>query len=81
QSAFVARLAALRREHPQLSPPRYPSGDREAAPGLREIDWFDERGESVSVPAWQDRERRALTMRRVGPDRQGVCEALLLMLN
>ncbi|WP_336816664.1 glycogen debranching protein GlgX [Burkholderia gladioli] len=80
-SAFVARLAALRREHPLLSGPRYPSGDREAAPGLREIDWFDERGESVSVPAWQDRERRALTMRRVGPDRQGECEALLLMLN
>ncbi|MGN4225835.1 glycogen debranching protein GlgX, partial [Burkholderia gladioli] len=80
-SAFVARLAALRREHPLLSGPRYPSGDREAAPGLREIDWFDERGESVSVPAWQDRERRALTMRRVGPDRRGECEALLLMLN
>ncbi len=80
-SAFVARLAAIRRAHPLLSAARYPSGEREVAPGLHEIDWFDECGEPVSVPAWQDGERRALTMRRVGPDRQGRPEVLLLMLN
>ncbi|MGS0978303.1 glycogen debranching protein GlgX [Burkholderia glumae] len=80
-TGFVARLAALRREHPLLSGPGYPSGDREAAPGLREIDWFDERGEAIPVPAWQNRELRALMMRRVGPDRDGHTEVLLLMLN
>ncbi|WP_414448105.1 glycogen debranching protein GlgX [Burkholderia sp. 22PA0099] len=80
-SAFVGRLAALRREHPLLSGARYPDGDHEVAPGLREIDWFDERGESLSVPAWEDGERRALTMRRVGPDGSGETEVLLLMLN
>ncbi|MBI0330136.1 glycogen debranching protein GlgX [Burkholderia plantarii] len=80
-TGFVARLAALRRDHPLLSGPGYPSGDREAAPGLREIDWFDERGEAISIPAWQNRELRALTMRRVGPDRDGDTEVLLLMLN
>ncbi|WP_070106059.1 glycogen debranching protein GlgX [Burkholderia plantarii] len=80
-TGFVARLAALRRDHPLLSGPGYPSGDREAAPGLREIDWFDERGEAISIPAWQNRELRALTMRRVGPDRDGETEVLLLMLN
>ncbi|CAJ5299537.1 glycogen debranching protein GlgX [Burkholderia pseudomallei] len=78
---FVGRLAALRRAYPVLSEPRYPSGERDGAPGLHEIDWFDERGDALTVPAWHDRERRALTMRRVGNGRAGRPEALLLMLN
>ena len=78
---FVSRLAALRRMYPVMSTPGYPSGDREAAPGMAEIGWFDERGDPMTVPAWQDRERRALTMRRVGTGRTGRTEALLVMLN
>ncbi|WP_261541069.1 glycogen debranching protein GlgX [Burkholderia multivorans] len=78
---FVSRLAALRRMYPVMSTPRFPSGDRDGAPGMREIAWFDEHGDEVSVPAWQDRERRALTMRRVGTGRTGRTEALLVMLN
>ncbi|QND99287.1 glycogen debranching enzyme [Burkholderia cenocepacia] len=78
---FVSRLAALRRMYPVMSAPRYPSGDRDGAPGMREIDWFDERGDALTVPAWEDGERRALTMRRVGTGRTGRTEALLVMLN
>ena len=48
---------------------------------MAEIGWFDERGDPMTVPAWQDRERRALTMRRVGTGRTGRTEALLVMLN
>jgi glycogen operon protein len=68
---FVSRLAAMRRMYPVMSAPHYPSGDRDGAPGMREIEWFDERGEVLSVPAWEDGERRALTMRRVGTGRTG----------
>jgi glycogen operon protein len=78
---FVSRLAALRRMYPVMSAPRYPSGDRDGAPGMREIGWFDEHGLELSVPAWEDGERRALTMRRVGTGRTGRTEALLVMLN
>ncbi|CAN0626617.1 limit dextrin alpha-1,6-glucohydrolase [Burkholderia multivorans] len=78
---FVARLAALRREHPVLSEPGFLSGERDAVPGMREIAWFDERGNQLTVSAWHDGERRALTMRRVGVDRHGKPEALLVMLN
>ncbi|GBH27353.1 glycogen debranching protein GlgX [Burkholderia vietnamiensis] len=78
---FVSRLAAMRRMYPVMSAPHYPSGDRDGAPGMREIEWFDERGEVLSVPAWEDGERRALTMRRVGTGRTGRTEALPVMLN
>lgn len=78
---FISRLAALRRLHPVLSEPRFPSGDRDGAAGMHEIDWFDECGSTLAPPAWDDGERRALTMRRVGAGRYGRTEALLLMLN
>ncbi|RQS12314.1 glycogen debranching enzyme GlgX [Burkholderia sp. Bp9002] len=78
---FVARLAALRRLHPLLSEPRFLSDEREGAPGMRAIGWFDERGDTLTVPAWQDPERRALAMRRVGPGHTGRLEALLVLFN
>ncbi|AOJ08119.1 glycogen debranching protein GlgX [Burkholderia mayonis] len=79
--AFVARLASLRAAHPLLRTQRFPAGDVELAPGVTEIGWFDERGEALTVDAWEDRERRALALRRVGKGAAGRREALLLMLN
>jgi len=53
----------------------------EAAPGLPDIDWFDERGESLSSEAWENPEARALAMRRAGASPQGRVDVLTLLLN
>ncbi|MCX4164063.1 MULTISPECIES: glycogen debranching protein GlgX [Paraburkholderia] len=80
-TAFVARLIALRKQHPLLRETRFLFGDREVLPGVHDIGWFDERGEPLSTEAWQDPEGRALTLRRAGPGRDGETEVLLMMLN
>ncbi|HEV3426205.1 MAG TPA: glycogen debranching protein GlgX [Paraburkholderia sp.] len=78
---FVARMIALRKHHPLLRETRFLFGDREVLPGLYDIGWFDERGEPLSIEAWQDPEGRALTLRRAGPGLDGETEVLLMMLN
>ena len=37
-------------------------GDDEVLPGINDVGWFDERGEPLTSEAWQDPERRALTL-------------------
>ncbi|CAB3770293.1 glycogen debranching protein GlgX [Paraburkholderia humisilvae] len=80
-TAFVARMIALRKHHPLLRETRFLVGDREVLPGLYDVGWFDERGESLSIEAWQDPEGRAFTLRRAGPGLTGETEVLLMMLN
>jgi isoamylase len=78
---FVARVIALRKQHPLLRETRFLFGDREVLPGLYDIGWFDERGFPLTIEAWQDPEGRALTLRRAGPGLDGKTEVLLMMLN
>ncbi|MCP3716138.1 glycogen debranching protein GlgX [Paraburkholderia sp. CNPSo 3281] len=78
---FAARVIALRREHPLLHETRFLFGERELMPGVHDIDWFDERGESLSPEAWHDPEASAFTMRRAGAGLHGQMEVLLMMLN
>jgi isoamylase len=80
-TAFVTRMIALRRDHPLLRETRFLVGDREVLPGLFDVGWFDERGEPLTIEAWQDPEGRAFTLRRAGPGRNGETEVLLMMLN
>ncbi|CAG4907823.1 glycogen debranching protein GlgX [Paraburkholderia saeva] len=78
---FVSRVIALRKAHPLLRETRFLFGDHEVLPGLYDIGWFDERGEPLTIEAWQDPQGRALTLRRAGPDLNGQTEVLLMMLN
>jgi len=78
---FVARVIALRNEHPLLRETRFLFGERELLPGVHDIDWFDERGEPLTPEAWQDPEAHAFTMRRAGAGLNGEMEVLLMMLN
>ena len=78
---FVARVIGLRKQHPLLRETRFLFGDREVLPGLYDIGWFDERGDPLTIEAWQDPEGRALTLRRAGPGLNGETEVLLMMLN
>ncbi|HVW53991.1 MAG TPA: glycogen debranching protein GlgX [Trinickia sp.] len=80
-TAFTARLIALRRQHPLLRDTRFLRGDVDVSPGIKDVDWFDERGEPLTSEAWQDPQARALTLRRAGRDLDGNIEVLLLMHN
>jgi len=80
-TAFTARLIALRRQHPLLRDTRFLRGDADVLPGIKDVDWFDERGEPLTSDTWQDPQARALTLRRAGHDLEGNIEVLLLMHN
>jgi glycogen operon protein len=80
-TAFTARLIALRRQHPMLRDTRFLHGEMDVLPGVKDVGWFDERGEPLTSDAWHDPEARALTLRRAGPDSDGETEVLLLMHN
>ena len=43
-TAYVARLIALRREHPVLRQPHFLHGRSHPAPGIADIAWFDQSG-------------------------------------
>ena len=79
--AFTARLIALRRQHPLLRDTRFLRGDADVLPGVKDVEWFDERCQALTSEAWQDPEARTLTLRRAGFDLDGEIEVVLLMHN
>ncbi|MBV9252459.1 MAG: glycogen debranching protein GlgX, partial [Acetobacteraceae bacterium] len=78
---YVARLAALRREHPVLRCPIFLHGTLQPAPGIRDIEWFDEAGEPIPPDAWNDPEQRTLILRRAMANGDGPVSILTLLLN
>ncbi len=77
---FTARLAQLRREHPLLRPARHLHG-AEVANGIRDLEWFDERGGALSEEDWANGEGRALVMRRAARREDGKIEIVAVLLN
>ena len=51
---FVARVIALRHEHPILRCASFLHGKDEPAPDVLDIAWFDEQGEVISAEAWNN---------------------------
>jgi glycogen operon protein len=80
-TAFVARLIDLRREYPVLHAHRFLHGRQAPAPGIQDIAWFDERGESISSEAWNNPEQRVLTVRRAEKASDQAVNILTLCLN
>ncbi len=78
---FVARLIALRRNHPTLRADQFQHGRNEIAPNLQDIEWFNEEGRPMEPAQWQDPERRLLSVRRAALVNGGTVEASLMMLN
>jgi glycogen operon protein len=78
--AFVQRLLTLRRRHGVLRSRRYLVGDRELAPGLTEIAWFDANGQPMTEDAWRDGEARTLALRRAARSGRDI-DVLLLLVN
>jgi glycogen operon protein len=80
-TAYVARLIALRREHPVLRYPRFLHGTEYPAPGIADIAWFDQHGGTIPSEAWNEIEQRTLILRRVMQVPEGRVTILTLLLN
>jgi len=78
---FVARLADIRRSHSVLRSRRFLHADEEPAPGILDIDWFDENAGQLSDASWGDGEGRLLTLRRAAVVPDGTVSVLTLMMN
>ncbi len=78
---FTARLVALRRDYPMLRAGNFLYGDETPAEGLRDIEWWDERGEQLSSEDWQNTNGRALAMRRASESPNGEIQVISLLLN
>jgi isoamylase len=79
--AFTSRLTALRHKYPVLRASTFLYGQDEIAPGVLDVDWFDERGQHLSSEDWGNPEGRALTMRRASRLSDGTVEVMTLLLN
>ena len=79
--AFTSRLTALRHKYPVLRASTFLYGQEEVAPGVLDVDWFDERGEHLSADDWGNAEGRALTMRRASRLPDGSVEVMTLLMN
>jgi glycogen operon protein len=80
-SDFVRRLTAVRRCYPLLRANRFLHGEVEVAPGILDIDWFDERGQHLTEDDWHNPEGRALVMRRVRRLEDGSLQVVHTLLN
>src|SRR5690606_11945271 len=80
-TAFVAKLAALRRAHPSLRFARYVDGNHELLPGLARVSWFDLDGGPMSPEAWDYAPGRVLGLRRAAETAEGLVDLSLLLLN
>jgi isoamylase len=79
--AFVGKLIALRQAHTALRSRHFLHGKREPVPGVFDIGWFDENGESISEESWKNREHRLLALRRATDNADGSVSILSLLLN
>jgi glycogen operon protein len=79
--AFVSRLIAIRRQHPVLRWRNFMHGKVEPAPGIADIGWFDQRGQPISVAAWNNPGERVIVLRRAASSPNGAVSILTFLLN
>jgi glycogen operon protein len=84
---FVQHLTRLRARFVTLQGARFADGGHAVSDGLHDVDWFDERGHTLSSGDWQNSEGRALVLRRAWRDPSvrggpaGPLEVTLLLIN
>jgi isoamylase len=78
---YVARLIALRREHPVLRHGYFLHGKHHPAPGIADIAWFDQSGVTITIEGWNDIAQRTLILRRSMRTPEGKVTILMLLLN
>jgi glycogen operon protein len=80
-TAFVQRLIAIRLEHTALRSRHFLHGQKEPAPGILDIAWFDENGARIPDDSWKNSELRLLVLRRASANEDGTASLLTLLLN
>jgi glycogen operon protein len=78
---LVARLMRLRREFRSLRSSYFQHGRVEPWPRIRDIEWFDEKGNTMRPEDWQFGEGRLLSVRRSVRREDESAEISLLMIN
>jgi glycogen operon protein len=78
---FVSKLIALRQEHTALRSRHFLHGQREPAPGIFDIAWFNEDGINVPEESWKNPEHRLLCLRRATRNADGTVSILSFLLN
>ncbi|MDD1452973.1 alpha-amylase family glycosyl hydrolase [Sphingomonas sp. H160509] len=78
---FTARLIALRRDYPMLRAGNFLYGEDTPAEGLKDIEWWDERGLQLTSEDWENTNGRALVMRRACERESGEVQVVSLLLN
>ena len=79
-AAFVAKLIAIRHSHAVFRPAHFLHGHEQIAPGVLDIEWFDERGQRLSYGDWGNPQGRALIMALAG-NSNGKREYAAVMMN
>ncbi|WP_308719084.1 glycogen debranching protein GlgX [Komagataeibacter xylinus] len=80
-TAFVARLATLRRAHPSLRAARYMHGRHRPLPDMPDIGWFDHDGTPMGVEQWNDETFHLLGVRRASTGADGAVDITYMLLN
>lgn len=80
-TAFVGRLAALRRAHPSLRSPRFEDSNFQVLPDVARVAWYDLDGSLMSEQAWDYAEGRVLGFRRACRLADGRVELSFLLIN
>ncbi len=78
--AYISRLTALRNAFPALQAKAFFHGE-EILPNLHNLDWFDDHGNHLEGEDWDNQEGRALAIRRVTCNENGLPDPVLLLVN
>ncbi len=78
---FVARVIALRHQHPILRCATFLHGRDQPAPNVLDIGWFDEQGEIISAEAWDNPAERTMVLRRAATAADGSVPILTCFFN
>jgi glycogen operon protein len=79
--AFTQRLLALRKASVLLRGDAFQHATEEILPGVRDVFWFDERGNELSQADWENANARLLGLRRAGLRDDGTVDLLIVLHN
>jgi glycogen operon protein len=78
---FVSKLIAVRQEHRALRSRHFLHGNREPAPGIFDIAWFNQDGANVPEASWKNPSDKLLCLRRATGNADGSVSILSFLLN
>lgn len=80
-TTFVARVSALRRDHPSLRLARFEDDNHEILPGIARTAWYDMDGKLMTESAWDFAQGRVIGLRRAALLPAGNVDLSFLLIN